>query len=582
MPIQPQKIISLKIDGGFLGKQQFRFSDGLNCIIGGRGTGKTTVLEFIRYALGAEKYDAPVQKHVEGLVKENLPGGYVEVEFQTSDGVPYTINRDSNGEIIIRDINGTVCGVTVDTFRADIFSQNQIERIAKDHVLQLQLIDSFRKAELDAVNKEITECGSQIAENAARICEMKRQLGGLVNESEQLSGVEARLKELGGGGRIQLNAETNEAYEAQTRRGTEKDHLAALMQRLNGLSEGVEGVRDLLESGLDPIPASCQSSPNRAIVDVIQSRAEGKIPEFRQAFDTVAADLEALMQTARQAAADLDKAHAEQHLAFQQIMAKDQQEQQISGERSNLEKRRAEMLEKKNKLSAVQVSLEELEQNHVRLAGRFSELRDRRYGIRDDVAQEMNRVLLPEIRVCILQNSDRRAFKGDLESILKNVDHCFRLTDVATKVSADMTPLDFVEAIRADDEAALQRTGLNPSQAKKVVDALRDTKELYLLDAMDIPDLPKIELNVGTPENPDYHESHMLSTGQKCTSILPILLLDSDRPLLIDQPEDNLDNRFIFTNIVKRLENTKRHRQLLFITHNPNIPVLGRQTKSSF
>ena len=57
--------------------------------------------------------------------------------------------------------------------------------------------------------------------------------------------------------------------------------------------------------------------------------------------------------------------------------------------------------------------------------------------------------------------------------------------------------------------------------------------------------------------------------------MLPILLLDNDNPLLIDQPEDNLDNRFIYECVVEGIQQVKGRRQLLFITHNPNIPVLG-------
>jgi ABC-type lipoprotein export system ATPase subunit len=45
-------ILSLEVTGGFLKGVKLAFADGLNCIIGGRGTGKTTALEFIRYILG--------------------------------------------------------------------------------------------------------------------------------------------------------------------------------------------------------------------------------------------------------------------------------------------------------------------------------------------------------------------------------------------------------------------------------------------------------------------------------------------------------------------------------------------------
>jgi ABC-type lipoprotein export system ATPase subunit len=52
-------------------------------------------------------------------------------------------------------------------------------------------------------------------------------------------------------------------------------------------------------------------------------------------------------------------------------------------------------------------------------------------------------------------------------------------------------------------------------------------------------------------------------------------LTQSERPLLIDQPEDNLDNAFVYDTIVTALRAVKGSRQVIFVTHNPNIPVLG-------
>ena len=67
----------------------------------------------------------------------------------------------------------------------------------------------------------------------------------------------------------------------------------------------------------------------------------------------------------------------------------------------------------------------------------------------------------------------------------------------------------------------------------------------------------------------------MLSTGQQCTAILHMLLLENVDPLLMDQPEDNLDNAFIADRIVAELREAKTSRQFLFATHNANIPVFG-------
>jgi len=52
-------------------------------------------------------------------------------------------------------------------------------------------------------------------------------------------------------------------------------------------------------------------------------------------------------------------------------------------------------------------------------------------------------------------------------------------------------------------------------------------------------------------------------------------LLESDAPLVIDQPEDDLDNRFITEVVVPKMGDEKRRRQFIFSTHNANIPVLG-------
>ena len=57
--------------------------------------------------------------------------------------------------------------------------------------------------------------------------------------------------------------------------------------------------------------------------------------------------------------------------------------------------------------------------------------------------------------------------------------------------------------------------------------------------------------------------------------MLLLLLLESDAPLIVDQPEDDLDNRFITEGVVPRMRDEKQRRQFIFSTHNANIPVQG-------
>ncbi len=67
----------------------------------------------------------------------------------------------------------------------------------------------------------------------------------------------------------------------------------------------------------------------------------------------------------------------------------------------------------------------------------------------------------------------------------------------------------------------------------------------------------------------------MLSAGQQATAVLLLLLLESEAPLVVDQPEDDLDNRFITEGVVPIIRQEKGRRQFVFSTHNANIPVLG-------
>lgn len=96
------------------------------------------------------------------------------------------------------------------------------------------------------------------------------------------------------------------------------------------------------------------------------------------------------------------------------------------------------------------------------------------------------------------------------------------------------------------------------------------------LDEVLFDDQPQILLN----DRPGEQRSTLrpigeLSPGQRCSAILPILLLNGCNPLIIDQPEDNLDNRLIRQVIVNVLASIKLRRQVIVATHNPNLPVLG-------
>jgi ABC-type cobalamin/Fe3+-siderophores transport system ATPase subunit len=66
-----------------------------------------------------------------------------------------------------------------------------------------------------------------------------------------------------------------------------------------------------------------------------------------------------------------------------------------------------------------------------------------------------------------------------------------------------------------------------------------------------------------------------LSLGQRASSLLLLLLSQENTPVIMDQPEDDLDNQTVYEGLIKKVLKLKGERQIIFATHNPNIPVLG-------
>ena len=130
-------ISSVSFSGGFLDGHRFDLSHGFNCAIGSRGTGKTTFLELVRFALGAEPKNTAAKKRIDAIVKGNLGGGRVQVKVRTNDGRTYQISRSPGEEPVVLDAQGEPTSFAPQTdgfFKVCVFSQNEIEMIADRQV----------------------------------------------------------------------------------------------------------------------------------------------------------------------------------------------------------------------------------------------------------------------------------------------------------------------------------------------------------------------------------------------------------------------------------------------------------------
>lgn len=202
----------------------------------------------------------------------------------------------------------------------------------------------------------------------------------------------------------------------------------------------------------------------------------------------------------------------------------------------------------------------------------LTENRRKQFRNRDELAKHLTNALDGAVRIEVEFQGHRSVLADELAK-LKTGAKGETLRDLSEHPKC--TPLSLGDALLAGPEALQKDFGLTKAQAVKLADKV-NLEDKLKIQQLGIPDRVTIEFNLAKPgETPRYRDLTRLSVGQKATSILLILLAQEKRPLVIDQPEDDLDNRFVFKDVVERVRKVKDQRQLILATHNANIPVLG-------
>ena len=312
------RIRSMAVAGGFLDGARLDFADGLNCIIGGRGTGKTTVLEFIRYILDPASAGPEAKsrgKAIKGLIRGNLGGGTIVLEVETKHGTRYRAERPWDDASQVLDADGAPAAVSLDrdlVFRADIYSQNEIEEIATTPSFQLSLIDKFEEealrvtgVEIDKLTRAIEQSAFELRRtdgNIAEIEEVVPEIGVVAKRLQEMQVVEGPEAEL-----------INTAHVHKAQRGREAEALEELRRtvgRVAGEFERLAGsVGDALGGALGE---GFEDGPNGAVLaEAAELTAELKgaidrtVPRIRTRSAATAKALDALAER-------LEGAHARQ------------------------------------------------------------------------------------------------------------------------------------------------------------------------------------------------------------------------------------------------------------------------------
>ena len=198
------------VKGGYLDGMELDFSDELNTIIGGRGTGKSTLITFIRYVLGNYSYDKELEKEIEDMIKNNL-GTSGEINIYLSsyslNGQKYKLVKRYNQNTTVFNEDGSLSELTVTDLlpKIEIYGQNELIDAIKSSETITNIVKRLIKIDDKFLNKkrmyykELQENTQEIKLVNDEIKKLSEDLGALPKNIEKLSkyneiGFEEKLK----------------------------------------------------------------------------------------------------------------------------------------------------------------------------------------------------------------------------------------------------------------------------------------------------------------------------------------------------------------------------------------------------
>ena len=568
-------VLSLHVTGGFLAGAELEFADGLNCLIGGRGAGKTSALEFLRFGLGLmpdAKSNPQRHRAIDALVKANLGNGRLRIELRTKTDMKYTAGRGAHEAVQVLNEVGTAIPISLDRdqiFGADVFSQNEIEEIASSPAAQLELLDRFQEQEAVLIDRELQQLSRQLEQSSVDLRRIDEEVDDARARASELPVIEERLKGLAEVSGPDANR-INMAHAAKTQRAREEKVpefiVAALQKLVREILSSQTAFHAVVEAQLD---SEIRQGANRELFQALREDIEAFARHLAANAESIENQAQVLEEGIRTRAAALAERHAIQEADYRTIIATSEEEGERAAERLSLQT----ALVNAQSAAKEQLAKEQQREGIVRirseLLNRASELRDQRFALRKQIAERLSSQF-PSIRVTVTQAADLNDYQELVTDALKGSG--VKQGIAAERLCQAFLPTELAEVVATNDlNILMQRSGFDEDRSKKILSTLRSEGTLYSIETVALNDRPCIELLDGDT----FKESSHLSTGQRCTTILPILLTQSERPLLIDQPEDNLDNAFVYETIVRALQTIKGSRQVIFVTHNPNIPVLG-------
>lgn len=564
------------------------FSPQLTTIIGGRGSGKSSILRFIRGLFNRledlsqlpdilkdhnEFYKITDGRPKKGVLNEDTT---IEIEFVRNNVLhkfsSSNITNSANQELKIERFNSTTTlweEVTdegyIDFFLLEHYSQKQIYEIAQEpNSLRERIDSSIPDLELLKSVRELTK--REFLEKSTAIRTIQQQVSGKGKLQTEIRDLETSINLLQQSGIAALLL-SNDKFLNEEKYVTEFSN--EILNRENKFDELISAIEitDIDYTNFEESHSQQLSGFSKLVVDGLKKikedleKLKADTTKFRTDFDT-------------SVSTSSWKTDRDTKVAEFEAKKHELQNQGISA----IENYEALTLSKGQKegLLAQIVLLESSLQHELTERERLqSEYLTKTKAITEQRRIFLNKTLQDgKVKISIKPFRNKTDFVINLRKIMQRDEHYQAgidyLTDLCFNGNVEQNIIlvrDLFLKIRIG-EAVSGVDGHFINLVTSMNDAQIDEIELLLPE-------DEIEVQYRTSSLSSYKSLSTASVGQKTTAILTFLLSYGITPLILDQPEDDLDNRLVYDLVVDRLKKAKEHRQIIVVTHNANIPVNG-------
>jgi energy-coupling factor transporter ATP-binding protein EcfA2 len=555
--------------GGFLDGAAIHFNQNLNILVGGRGAGKSTMVESLRYVLGIDPIGADAQKAHEGIVRNVLKSGTkisLLIQAYQPSRRRYLIERTVPNPPVVRDETGKLLELSPADIlpQVEVYGQHEISELTKSPEKLTRLLHRFleRDDDLSARKRVLL---ADLERSRSRILESEKDISQIQEELARLPALEETLKSYKDAGLEETLKEQSLLVREERVLKTADERVIPFVKIIEELKQELSIDRAFLsEKALEGLPGKEILMAADGVLNQLHREMQQVYTRGRDSVERAAKALSEIRQRW-----DLRKQQVQE--AYEKIL-RDLQKSKIDGEAFIRLRRQIEGLRPlKERKTALLRDMTAFQDERRNLLAEWEDVKAEEFRRLERAAKKVSRKLKDRVLVEVAAAGNREPLAMLMRELIGG-----RLSEAIDTLSRlkDFSLPAFAEACRRGRDELVKSYQFSPSQAEKI--AAAGLNVFFQIEALDLPPTTTIKLNVAAEGDPSqWQELDALSTGQKATAVLLLLLLESNAPLVVDQPEDDLDNRFITDGIVPKMREEKRRRQFIFATHNANIPVLG-------